>query len=108
MIENIEAKMIKMNRRIKRNFDGSREKFAESFKKEVQADKNGNVSVDQLKDFILTKCEKDIIDRRLTKRDIEGFLSAFNYNMYGATNADQAINLIFTKDSEIQEKLAHR
>ena len=32
-------------------------------------------------------------------------LSAFNYNMYGSTNAGDACNLIFTKDNEIQQKL---
>jgi len=44
--------MIRMNRRIKKKF-GTKEKFDEVFKKDVQCDKNGNVSVDALKDFIL-------------------------------------------------------
>lgn len=100
VIENIESKMIRMNRRIKKKY-GTQEKFEEAFKKEVEADKNGNVSVDQLKDFILSQCEEDIINRKVSKRDVEGFLSAFNYNMYGATNATDACNLIFTKDNEI-------
>lgn len=89
-----------MNRRIRKKFD-SKEKFEEEFMKEIKTDKHGNISVDQLKDFILHQCEEDIINRRLTKRDVEGFLSAFNYNMYGSTNASEACNMIFTKDSEI-------
>lgn len=52
VIESIENKMIRMNRRIKRKF-GTKEKWEEEFKKEQKPDKNGNVSVDQLKDFIL-------------------------------------------------------
>ena len=92
--------MIRMNRRIKKKF-GTKEKFDELFKKEVETDKHGNISVDQLKDFILHQCEDDIISRKVSKRDVEGFLSAFNYNIYGATNADEASNLIFTKDNEI-------
>lgn len=99
--------MIRMNRRIKSKF-GTKEKFEEAFKKDVHADKNGNISVDQLKDFVLHQMEEDILDRKVTKRDVEGFLSAFNYNMYGSTNAGQAANLIFTKDSEIQQKLSNR
>jgi len=51
-----------------------------------------------LKDFVLSKCEKDIIDRNLTKRDVEGFLSAFNYNNYGATNVNDISKMIFTRD----------
>ena len=99
--------MIRMNRRIKRKF-GTVDKWNEAFSKDQKPDKNGNVSVDQLKDFVLHALEDDIMDRKVSKRDIEGFLSAFNYNMYGATNATDASNLIFTKDSEIQTKLAHR
>lgn len=48
------------------------------------------------------------MNRRIMKKDIEGFLSAFNYNMYGSTNQSDATNLIFTQDNEIQKKLACR
>lgn len=41
-----------MNRRIRKKF-GTKDKFEEAFKNEVKPDKHGNVSVDQLKDFIL-------------------------------------------------------
>ena len=85
IIEGIEQKTIRMNRRIRKKF-GTKDKFEEAFKNEVKPDKHGNVSVDQLKDFILHQCEEDIMNRRIMKKDIEGFLSAFNYNMYGSTN----------------------
>lgn len=45
VIEGIENKMIRMNRRIKRKF-GTKEKWDEAFSKDQKADKNGNVSVD--------------------------------------------------------------
>jgi hypothetical protein len=83
-----------MNRRIRKKF--TKDTFDEAFKKEVKPDKHGNISVDQLKDFILHQCEDDIMNRRVTKRDVEGFLSAFNYNMYGSTNQADATKLIFT------------
>ena len=85
IIESIEQKTIRMNRRIRKKFTTEKD-FEEAFKKEVKPDKHGNISVDQLKDFILHECEDDIMNRRVTKRDVEGFLSAFNYNMYGSTN----------------------
>ena len=106
IIEQIEQKTIRMNRRIRKKF--TQDKFDEMFKKEVKPDKHGNISVDQLKDFILHQCEDDIMNRRVTKRDVEGFLSAFNYNMYGSTNMSDATKLIFTQDNEIQKKLACR
>lgn len=61
-----------------------------------------------MRDFVLNLCEKDLIDRKLVKRDVEGFLSAFNYNTYGATNINDISNLIFTKDDMIPMKLAER
>jgi hypothetical protein len=40
-----------------------------------------------------------MLDRKVTKRDIEGFLSAFVYNKYGATNIDKIAPLVFEKDA---------
>lgn len=107
MIEQIETRMVKVNRRLKKQF-GDKDQFAKKVKEVIKADSNGNVSVDQLRDFILDMCEKDLIDRRIYKRDIEGFLSAFNYNCYGSTNIDEISNLIYTRDDEIPNKLAER
>ena len=49
-----------------------------------------------------------MIDKKINKRDIEGFLSAFSYNAYGATNVKTISELIFTRDDLITEKLAER
>lgn len=57
---------------------------------------------------MLKLCEQDLIEKRIVKRDIEGFLSAFNYNTYGATNIDEISNLVFTGDDDIPDKLAER
>ena len=53
-------------------------------------------------------CEADIIGQKVFKKDIEGFLSAFNYNNYGATNLNSISNMIFTRDDVIPDKLAER
>jgi hypothetical protein len=55
-------------------------------KESLKADKNGNLSVDDFKAFIIEQCKEDLIHKRLHKKDIEGFLSAFVYNAYGATD----------------------
>jgi len=49
-----------------------------------------------------------MINLKVTKRDIEGFLSAFSYNAYGSTNIDSIAKLIFTRDDQIPDKLAVR
>ena len=49
-----------------------------------------------------------MINKRLTKRDIEGFLSAFIYNNYGATNFNQIAPLVFTDDNVVAKTLNHR
>jgi Ca2+-binding EF-hand superfamily protein len=77
-------------------------------KEELQADSNQNVTVDQLRDFILGIVEPAMIDQKITKRDVEGFLSAFSYNAYGATNIESIAKLIYTRDDLVPEKLAER
>lgn len=107
VIENIENRTIKVNRKLKRAFK-SKEELQAKIKSEIQADANGNVSVDQLRDFVLGLCEEELMGRKLVKRDIEGFLSAFNYNAYGATNVNEISTLIFTSDDQIPHRLAER
>ena len=42
----------------------------------------------------------------MTKKDVEGFLSSFNYNQYGATNIDDVSKLVYAHHDDIQLKLA--
>ena len=46
--------------------------------------------------------------KKISKSDIEGFLSSFIYNAYGATNASSIANLIFTDDNYVSTKLNNR
>lgn len=107
-IESIESKLIKVNRKLKKQFGGDKKQLEEKIKEEITADSNGNVSVDQLKEFVVNLCAQDMIDKKLSKRDVEGFLSAFCYNAYGATNINSISEMVFTKDDQITEKLAER
>jgi len=45
MIEQIETRMIKVNRRLKKQF-GDQSAFEKKVKEDVESDANGNVSVD--------------------------------------------------------------
>jgi len=47
-----------------------------------------------------------MVNQKIFKRDIEGFLSGFNYNNYGATNLNSIVQTIFTRDDLIPDKLA--
>lgn len=98
---------MKINRRLKKEFK-TQDDLDKKIKTDIIPDGNGNVSVDQVRDFILTLVEPDMLQHKVTKRDIEGFLSAFSYNTYGATNIDGISKLIFLRDDQIGEKLAER
>jgi len=74
----------------------------------MKADKNGNTSVEDIKNFVLTTLKDDIMAKRLSKRDIEGFLSSFIYNTYGETDREKIVNHIFTRDNIGDSKLNHR
>lgn len=74
----------------------------------MKADKNGNISVDQLKTFVLTCCKDEMINKHLSKKDIEGFLSAFIYNQYGNTNVKEIVPIVFANENYISKKLQHR
>lgn len=48
------------------------------------------------------------MSKKITKRDIEGFLSAFIYNAYGSTNVNEIAPLVFTDDNYVAKKLNRR
>ena len=49
-----------------------------------------------------------MINKHLSKRDIEGFLSSFIYNTYGSTNAENIAPLVFTEENYVAKKLNNR
>lgn len=53
-------------------------------------------------------CESDLCEKKILKRDIEGFLSAFNYSMYGATNINDIASLVYTRDDLIPQRLSEK
>ena len=65
---------------------------------QLKTDQNGNVSLDQLKNFVIGSCADAI-----GKKDIEGFLSGFIYNAYGATDAKKIPSIIFGPDSYLDK-----
>ena len=46
-----------------------------------------------------------MITKRLNKKDIEGFLSAFIYNAYGATSISTIPYLVFTDENYVAKNL---
>ena len=49
--------------------------------------------------MIVDTCSEEVMKRRLHKRDLEGFLSSFKYNVHGATDISTIAPLVFEKDS---------
>jgi len=96
-----------MNRHLKNVF-GSQENMDQFLKENLKADKNGNVSLDQLKHFLVAHCTQEMVQKKITKSDIEGFLSAFVYNAYGFTSAGAIAPLVFTDENYVAKRLNHR
>lgn len=90
--------MIKVNRYLQDKF-GSAEALTSHLREHADKDKNGNLTVEEFKQFVKESCKQELIDRKIQKRDVEGFLSAFVYNKYGATNIDGIAPLVFEKDA---------
>jgi hypothetical protein len=54
-MEKIEKAMVKVRRHLQRKY-GSEEALAEHLKNKADSDKNGNLSVDEFKNFLLDSC----------------------------------------------------
>lgn len=108
MLDQIDKRLHKVTRHLKRMFS-SEGKLDQAVKEAVgDPDKNGNVSVDELKKWVLLACKDQMVHRNINKKDVEAFLSAFNYNAYGATNIDQVAKLVFTNDNYVSKELARK
>ena len=97
-LEAIERHMHRVSRHLVDKF-GDKDKFETYLREKVDTDKNGNISVDEFK-FLIKDClTEEVISRRLTKKDLEGFLSAFKYNRHGATDISTIAPIVFEKDT---------
>lgn len=74
-----------MNRHLQDKFK-TQENLDKFLREKIDADKNGNIDVDEMKNLIKETCEEEVLKRKLSKQDLEGFLSAFKYNSHGATD----------------------
>lgn len=81
----IEKRLVKVNRFLKDKFV-NKDTFVKQLKEKAGADANGNLSLDDFKAFVVDSCRDELIARRVSKADIEGFLSAFVYNNHGSTD----------------------
>ena len=94
----IEKQLVKVSRHLQDKF-GTMENFEKYLRDRVDADKNGNISVDEMKTMINETCGEEVVRRKLTKRDLEGFLSSFKYSVHGTTSINSIAPLVFEKDS---------
>lgn len=108
MLDQIENRLAKVGRFLKRTF--ANEKALDKALRESlpMEDKHDNVSVDDLKNFVLDTCKEQIINKRISKKDVEAFLSAFIYNAYGATNIESVSKLVYTDENYVAKKLSRK
>jgi uncharacterized protein YdcH (DUF465 family) len=108
MLDQIDQRLHKVTRHLKRAF-GTEAKLDAAIKEAVgEPEKNGNMSVDELKAWVIQACKDQMVHRDIGKKDIEAFLSAFNYNAYGATNIDNVAKIVFTNDNYVSKELARK
>lgn len=111
VLDNIDKRLHKVTRHLKRVY-GNEAKLDQALKEAIgdgdHQDKNGNVSVDELKDWLLQACKDQMVQRNINKKDVEAFLSAFNYNAYGATNIEKISKIVFTNDNYVSKELARK
>lgn len=98
-MEKIEKSLVKVRRHLMRQY-GNEQALAEDLKTTADSDKNGNLSVDEFKNFLIDRCQLSLIDKSLTKSDLEGFMSAFIYNAQGQTSVEGVAPMIFCKDAD--------
>ena len=94
----IEKHLIRVNRHLQDKFK-TQENLTNFLKEKIDVDKNGNIDVDEMKSLIKETCQEEVLKRRLSKQDLEGFLSAFKYNMHGATDLNSIAPIVFEKDT---------
>lgn len=108
ILDQIECRLARVGRLIKRTF-GNEQSLGKALREATTVhDKNGNISVDDLKSFVLNSCKDQIIHRSISKKDVEAFLSAFIYNAYGATNVESVSKLIFTNENYVAKQLSRK
>jgi Ca2+-binding EF-hand superfamily protein len=108
ILDGIESRLAKVGRFLKRAFGNDKALERALRDSCLVQDKNNNISVDKLKNFVLDSCKDQIIHRKISKKDVEAFLSAFNYNTYGATNIDSVSKLVFTNENYVAQKLSRK
>lgn len=97
VIENVEKRLVKMNRTLKGKYP-NQAAFEKAVAEKAGADKNGNLNVDDFKAFLVEQCRDELIARKVTKQDIEGFMSAFVFNQHGGTDVKAVAPLVYEQD----------
>lgn len=93
-----------MNRILKNKYS-KQDKFEQVLKDGAGADENGNLNVDDFKAFLVDQCREELIARKVTKQDIEGFMSAFVYNKHGGTDIKGVAPLVYEPDANKLSKI---
>jgi Ca2+-binding EF-hand superfamily protein len=95
-LEQIEKRVVKMNRLFRDKF--KTEANLQASLQKVPADANQNLNVDDFKAFVVEQCREELIERKVSKQDVESFMSAFTFNNHGATCVEKVAPLVFETD----------
>eukprot|EP00831_Metopus_contortus_P001674 TRINITY_DN10601_c0_g1_i2.p1 TRINITY_DN10601_c0_g1~~TRINITY_DN10601_c0_g1_i2.p1 ORF type:complete len:208 (+),score=58.51 TRINITY_DN10601_c0_g1_i2:127-750(+) len=100
----IVKRTLKVSRILQARF-GSVDKFNEDLKTKLEGDSYGNVAASELEKYFSDTLKDNLNKREVSRRDLEGFLSAFLYNRYKMTNVNRIAPMAFSDDTEISKKI---
>jgi Ca2+-binding EF-hand superfamily protein len=103
-LERIFTKTLKVTRILQAKFKTS-ESLATDLKGKVNADINGNIKSKDFEDYLLNTCKEELKKRKLSRRDLEGFLSSFVYSVHKTTDVNAVAPLVFSDDTQISAKI---
>jgi hypothetical protein len=66
-------------------------------------DKQGTIGLEELKNIVIEQCEKEIEVQKVSKKDVEAFLSSFVYNAYGHTELSKIAPQVFDTYSSMSK-----
>jgi len=103
-LEKIFAKAVKVSRVLQAKFKTS-ESLGNDLKGKLNADINGNIKSKDFENYLLNICKEELKKRELSRRDLEGFLSAFVYSVHKTTDINAIAPLVFSDVTQISAKV---
>eukprot|EP00826_Nyctotherus_ovalis_P047116 TRINITY_DN5378_c0_g1_i15.p1 TRINITY_DN5378_c0_g1~~TRINITY_DN5378_c0_g1_i15.p1 ORF type:complete len:702 (+),score=188.58 TRINITY_DN5378_c0_g1_i15:221-2326(+) len=103
-LERIFANTLKVSRILQAKYKTA-ETLSKDLRQKLPFDCNGNVKSKDFENYLLNACKEELKKRELSRKDLEGFLSAFVYSVHRTTDINAVAPLVFSDDTQISAKI---